>query len=413
MSRVGRRCGWLLLGLLSAAGAQEAVEPDWLAQAQTALVAGDNGAADRAFTRHLEAQPTDAGAYFQRAKARTRLGRGGEAAADLRAALRLKPESVASAQALAELLETQGHRTAALAAYEAWLALAPEAAAARAGQQRLAAIVGAQPPAAEPAEPDPTPHVPAAPSAAIGPRVGLVANRLDPVTIEGWTNGGAETGSGHLLDYTFASAPVDWQPTGGRWEVSSRFACDPTWSFFGGWSEALAAVWNKRTLLGDQLFEAYVAFKHGLRFVAGDWGEAPVNMCLTLCGDGQNPSSGYTFIYGADEGARTIIRRGDQVLAETRNPDFLPPSYLDTRPPSEALHWRWWRLEARRTGGMLSFWVDGRKALETPDLDPLPGGQPALWTVRNGLMVARVRLAFEAEAMPTVPLVRITAEPEL
>ncbi|HAZ64556.1 MAG TPA: hypothetical protein DCZ72_13230, partial [Armatimonadetes bacterium] len=277
----------------------------------------------------------------------------------------------------------------------------------------LAAIVGAQPPAAEPAEPDPTPHVPAAPSAAIGPRVGLVANRLDPVTIEGWTNGGAETGSGHLLDYTFASAPVDWQPTGGRWEVSSRFACDPTWSFFGGWSEALAAVWNKRTLLGDQLFEAYVAFKHGLRFVAGDWGEAPVNMCLTLCGDGQNPSSGYTFIYGADEGARTIIRRGDQVLAETRNPDFLPPSYLDTRPPSEALHWRWWRLEARRTGGMLSFWVDGRKALETPDLDPLPGGQPALWTVRNGLMVARVRLAFEAEAMPTVPLVRITAEPEL
>ncbi|HAZ62712.1 MAG TPA: hypothetical protein DCZ72_03745, partial [Armatimonadetes bacterium] len=115
---------------MSAAGAQEAVEPDWLAQAQTALVAGDNGAADRVFTRPLEAQPTDAGAYFQRAKARTRLGRGGEAAADLRAALRLKPESVASAQALAELLETQGHRTAALAAYEAWLALAPEAAAA-------------------------------------------------------------------------------------------------------------------------------------------------------------------------------------------------------------------------------------------------------------------------------------------
>ncbi|MBI2299966.1 MAG: hypothetical protein HYU66_13670, partial [Armatimonadetes bacterium] len=218
----------------------------------------------------------------------------------------------------------------------------------------------------------------------VGPRLALVPEGLSPALADAFQTSATAASGAQLLDYTFGSAPTDWVPAGGTWSVSSRFACDPSWSFFGGFSRGLAIIWNKREFAGDLVVEAYVSFKHGLPFNNRDWSYRPADLCLTLCGDGQDPASGYSFVYAGDEGQRTLIRRGDRVLAATEAPEFVTPSYSDARPSSEDFHRRWWRLEAQRLGHRLRFFVDGKEALVADDPERLPGGRLEVWAVRNG-----------------------------
>ncbi|MBI2299967.1 MAG: hypothetical protein HYU66_13675 [Armatimonadetes bacterium] len=244
----------------------------------------------------------------------------------------------------------------------------------------------------------------------VGPRVAVGLEGLDrSLAWFAWTER-LGVSCPHLLEYTFDTAPTDWRPTAGVWAVASRYACDPTWSFFGGRSPGLACVWNKRRFLGDVEMEAYVAFQYGLPWTETTWLERPMDLCLTLCGDGVEPSSGYSFLFGGDYGARTLLRRGDKVLAATSNPEHLPPSYSDERPSLEQMHWRWFRLLAWKRGDKVGMDVDGKRAFEVADPEPLAGGQVALWTVHNGMMVARVRVGYAAEEPCATPLVRV-AEP--
>src|SRR5690242_13450619 len=53
-----------------------------------------------------------------------------------------------------------------------------------------------------------------------------------------------EVENGHVYDYTFTTAPVDWRVQSGVWEMTNRWNCSPGWSWFGGRSEEIAAVWN-------------------------------------------------------------------------------------------------------------------------------------------------------------------------
>ncbi|MCC7494403.1 MAG: hypothetical protein IT204_18745 [Fimbriimonadaceae bacterium] len=246
------------------------------------------------------------------------------------------------------------------------------------------------------------------PSPPVGPHIALAADGLGGSAETLLESTGLAASGAQLLDYTFASAPTEWEPTGGSWQVFSRFACDPSWSFFGGYSQGLAAIWNKRLFSGDVTVEAYVSFKHGLPWNPISWSYRPADLSLSLCGDGQNPAAGYSFIYAADEGSRTLIRRGSTVLASTSRPEFLSPSYSDTRPATEDFHRRWWQLVAQKTGDRLRFWIDGRLALETTDPAPLEQGRIGLWTVRNGMMVARVRVAYQQELKRQEPLLVVT-----
>lgn len=264
----------------------------------------------------------------------------------------------------------------------------------------------AGPASAAAGEPAPVPPLEpvVATTTAAGPRVGI-----DPAGLSGGfsallQNAGLDASSPQLLDYTFGSAPTDWSPAAGNWQVSSRFACDPSWSFFGGYSQGLAAIWNKRQFTGDLVVEAYVSFKHGLPWNPAAWSYRPADLCLTICGDGANPASGYSFIYSGDEGSRTLIRKGETILAATSDPQFLSPSYSDVKPASEEFHRRWWQLVAIKRGGRLTFLIDGQEALTVDDPTPLEGGQVGIWTVHNGMMVARVRIAWQQELQRQQPL---------
>lgn len=368
-----------------------------LERAAEALRAGRVAEAEALLTRVLEADPGHLPARYQRARARARAGRWDEAAADYRAVLDRKPESAPSWRGLAEACEALGQPGEAFAAYRRALALQPGDPALRAAVARLAASSPPSAVASLPAD--------ATQPARLGPRMAV-----DVTGFRGVAQTALDASGGQLLDYTFAAAPTDWTPAGGTWAVSSRFACDPSWSFFGGHSRGLAIIWNKRAFAGDQVVEAYVSFKHGLPWNSRDWSYRPADLCLTLCGDGRDPDSGYSFIYGGDEGSRTLICRGDRVLAETREPQYLPPSYNDERPNAEDFHRRWWRLQAALTGDRLAFYVDGDEALTVTDPQPLRGGRIALWTVHNGMMVARVRVAYQQE-LRTVEPEFVRAEP--
>lgn len=371
--------------------------PDPLAAGLEAFHAGRLAEAQARFDALLRAQPDLLPARYWRARTAYAAGAWDAVVADCRRILRCKPDSLPTRLLLADAYDRLGCREAARGAYAAVLAAAPDHAAARQALERLADT------------PDAAPDYPASyPSGfrgALGPQTRVETTGLEqPFEWLVWTDR-LSTSAAQVLDYTFAVAPTDWRPSGGVWAVVNRYACDPSWSFYGGYSAGLASLWNKREFVGDIAVEAYVAFKYGVPGYDSEWLERPADLCLTICGDGVTPASGYSFIFGGDEGSRTMIRRGDQVLAETSDPQHLPPSFSDRRPGVEEFHWRWWWLTARKEGTKLTFQVDGCTALTAVDPEPLEGGHVALWTVRNGIMLARVRIGYESELRATQPVV--------
>ena len=59
----------------------------------------------------------------------------------------------------------------------------------------------------------------------------------------------------NVRDYTFDTAPVDWWVGSGEWDVTNRWSCTPDWSWFGGYSPEVAAIWHKWPLRGDVVLD--------------------------------------------------------------------------------------------------------------------------------------------------------------
>ena len=196
---------------------------------------------------------------------------------------------------------------------------------------------------------------------------------------------------GHqVLDYSFADAPVDWRAAG-TWMPTNRWSCSSHWSFLGGWSRGDAALWHKQRFTGDQLFEAFVATKMEYpRERQVYWhGERERDYAITICGDGQDPHSGYAGIYGADQSFSTpdkrsvLLRNG----VEVGSAPFTPPTDGEG-------HTAWFHLELRKYGNTVEFWVRDQLAVRFVDPQPLEGGVPAVWTSDNAMAVARARICF-------------------
>jgi hypothetical protein len=186
---------------------------------------------------------------------------------------------------------------------------------------------------------------------------------------------GVDLETRHVYDYTFSTAPTDWKIASGVWEMTNRWSCSPGWSWFGGRSDEVAAIWNKRKLAGDQSAQMYFAFKMGMSGVSS-WPEYPADAALTICGDGKSLSTGYTFIAGANDNTRSILMKNGEVVASSSAPEAVLPRLTDGNPGNDAM--------------VLSY----------DDPAPLKGGQTAVWTLNNGLMLARVQLYYQNEIRP-------------
>jgi hypothetical protein len=202
--------------------------------------------------------------------------------------------------------------------------------------------------------------------------------------------------SSNLYDYTFSDSPSDWTALSGLWAITNRWTCSPQWSWEGGYADdGIAALWNKREFKGDVTVEAYMAFKMGLGSTNSY--KNPNDLNITIDGDGANPSSGYSFMVGANRNNETRIMKGTKVLATSTDLAHLLPVFEDGFPSTYEFHRRWWSIRARKTGNKLQLYVDEKLACEAVDPDPLPGGHVGLWTYDNGTIISRVKVYYDQE----------------
>ncbi len=206
-------------------------------------------------------------------------------------------------------------------------------------------------------------------------------------------------------DYTFTEAPVDFYAPSGKWNVFSRWPCYGDWSFFGGTGRN-PILWSKRTYGGDVVAEFYAHPQMDLPKEPGY--SHPGDLNVSICGDGKNPASGYSFILAGDNNTATKIMRGNKVVAQRRDEKG---TFQNTINHNMAWHRTWFyiRGEARqtqkdgKTGVMVTLSLNDEKLLEYFDADPLPlykeGGRVAFWTLDSTMMIARAKI--EAEEMGT------------
>ncbi len=220
--------------------------------------------------------------------------------------------------------------------------------------------------------------------------------------------GAVQVESGHVYDYTFTSAPVDWKVQSGVWEMTNRWSCSPGWSWFGGRSEEVAAIWNKRKFSGDFSVQFYFAFKMGFTGVKS-WMERPADAAITVCGDGKNVGSGYSFILAANDNQHSVLLKDGKPVAESSAPEAILVSNIDGRVEDNQLHRKWWYAKINKIGPRVECWLDNKLLFTYDDPQPIDAGQLALWTYNNGIMLSRVQVFYENEVKSDFKSLRINA----
>jgi hypothetical protein len=218
-------------------------------------------------------------------------------------------------------------------------------------------------------------------------------------------------------DYTFTEAPTDWYAPQGEWTVFSRWPCYSDWSFFGG-KGLNPVLWTKRTYSGDTVVEMYA---HDQMDLAAHPGYSrPGDLNVTLAGDGKNPSSGYSFVVAGWDNKRTRILKGTQVVADNETD---AARFINATNGNMEFHRHWFyiRAEAKaaREGGKdgvrLRLYMDEKLLCEYFDAQPLPalqsGGRVAIWTLDNGIMVARAKIESASFGNRVLPAGLLDAMP--
>ena len=362
-----------LLVLTAGAGAQPPPE------ALPLIAAGRYVEAQQVLAPYIAEHPEDLSSRYWYGRALLGVGQRAAAEQQFREILTSKPESVDSRRYLAQALYELRRVEEAKEQIQEILRRDPGNAPAKLLLDRINRNLGAEG---------------EVPPELSGGRVAFINGGLpvDPGTVD--------LNSYNVKDYTFGAAPSDWLITAGTWATTSRWTCSPQWSWYGGYANnAPAAIWTKEEFSGDITVELYAAFKMGTDIARRAY-KNPNDINLTICGDGGNLDSGYTFMLGGEQNSSTRIMRGDQVLGETRKPAHLLPSWANGQPPTYQFHRRWWSLRARKVGDLLQFYVDDELAVEVRDPVPLQQGRVAVWTYDNGIIVPRARIYYQQTVRP-------------
>jgi hypothetical protein len=173
---------------------------------------------------------------------------------------------------------------------------------------------------------------------------------------------------------------VDWRVGEGVWQVTQRWTCSPQWTFFGGKDAPRPTLWSKTAYFGDTVLECFLA--KPMHPETGK--DAPVELNVTLCGDGISVDSGYSFTLAGEGGTVNRIVRQGKVVAQGRY-----------KPTNANPHRAWYAVRVEKVRARLHFEVDGYDLLSYTDPAPLPGGLVAFWSDEQGILLARVRLSFD------------------
>ena len=201
----------------------------------------------------------------------------------------------------------------------------------------------------------------------------------------------------NLLDYTFTTAPTDWFGEG-TWAATTRWACDPEWSFLAGYSNGDVALWSKNIVSGDQTFQAYLGIKMEYPREYNTYYERYRDLNISICTDGQNPLSGYSGVYGSKDQRIILYRNGVEVASQK-----LDRAYQ----PNGDHHRLWFDVQLEKKGnkvtfsGIISATANGKPiSVSYEDPDPIEGGVPVIWSTNNAISIARARLNYENPPTP-------------
>ncbi|MFQ5809005.1 MAG: hypothetical protein ACE5JM_05255, partial [Armatimonadota bacterium] len=212
----------------------------------------------------------------------------------------------------------------------------------------------------------------------------------------------------NVCDYTFSRAPTDWYQQRGTWASTDRWPCQRGWAWLAGTQDVVPMLWTKRAFTGDMTVEVWSAMVMDLPRTPGYSHPSDVN--VSICGNGRDVSSGYSFIYAGLNNTASMVMRGSQLIAKNESMRFIDPVSSN---PNFHRHWFHSRIEKR--GSHISYHVDGRLVAEFDDPEALEGGHVALWTTNNnGLIVARARISYsEGGEITPLPQLRVHGEPVL
>ena len=188
--------------------------------------------------------------------------------------------------------------------------------------------------------------------------------------------------------YAFKEAPSEWQSVSGSWAVTNRWQCDPRWSFFSGVNlVGPACLWNKAVHGGNFSMEFFIGPKMD-RARGKKENDYVAEFNASICADGKDLNSGYSFLYGGFANTGSFLMRGDKELAKN-----LSAAAIIRRRGS--IHRSWFHVKIRKDGATLTMWADGIQMFQVKDDQPLTGNRFAIWTWKNGVMVAQVRVSSD------------------
>ncbi len=206
----------------------------------------------------------------------------------------------------------------------------------------------------------------------------------------------------NVFDTLFNESLFNWTLNGGTWEVVNRFQCEPTWSHMNGEStNSFAGLWSKVEMSGDFCVELYAGMRMG-------WYERPGDFNLTVHSRRNTAGDGYSVTLAGWDPDHSqlytrLFRNGELEAVSTA---YTAPRVRDgslrrgyeplITSASRPVHGAWYGMRFRRVGDQLSYVFDNEPVLSWRDPAPLDAGTLGLWTYRNSMMVARVRIAAES-----------------
>jgi hypothetical protein len=205
----------------------------------------------------------------------------------------------------------------------------------------------------------------------------------------------------NVFDTLFNESLHGWTVNGGTWEIVNRFACEPSWSHMNGENgEGFAGLWSKVEVAGDFCAELYAGTRMG-------WYERPGDFNLTVASRRNATCDGYSLTTAGwdpdwSQLYSRLFRNGATCAVSTA---YTAPRVRDgsRREGYEPLvpkggrdvHGAWYGVRFRRVGDRLSAFFDNEPVLAWRDPAPLAAGSLGLWTYRNSIMIARIRIAAE------------------
>jgi len=214
--------------------------------------------------------------------------------------------------------------------------------------------------------------------------------------------------SGCWRVYTFENPEPMWWLQPERWTLHGGIACVPgsNWiSALGSTVEGLdhytghnmsapptkqaAVMWCKERFSGKLQLECVAgeyAKWHG-------WNALPEshthfyygNVGITICADGPDLKSGYSFIVGGWNNRATCLARNGKIVARS----------------DHIIRGRTTEISIAREGDTLRLLIDGVAALEYRDPEPLKGDRVAIWAWSSPVNITDIYIHSDREPEPT------------